>query len=347
MKRLIILSLLIITVATASPQGVLTFKDNAILAGDSVNTMEILFMSAGNPGPDQIWDFSKIQYLGKNRASYASTAEKNLTDGLRNSNMVLSDHGYEYYLQIHENNMQELGLKSKDYSFVFSDPMLKMRYPFYYGESFTDKYSGAGWYKEDKEVEVTGDYTVVADGYGTLILPDKVLKNAMRLRIEEKGVQINPCNSIERKIVRYLWFIPSARYAVLGFTTSEYTFSGQESKITHSGFINQKMSDSGLLNEVSTDLTAGDFAEESIVLFPNPFSKKLSYNYFLRKQMPVSIELMDMTGRNINNLQDNQLQMEGLHSGELDATVLNFPMGVYYLRFTFGKKVVVSKIVKM
>jgi hypothetical protein len=347
MKRLIILSFLIITVAQASAQGVLTFKDNAILAGDSVNTREILFMFAGNPGPDQIWDFSKIQYLGKNQSSYASLAQGKLTDGLRNSNMVMSDHGYEYYLQINENYMQELGLTSKDYSFVFSDPMLKMRYPFYYGERFTDKYSGLGWYKEDKEVEVTGDYTVAADGYGTLIFPDKVLTNAMRLRIEEKGVQINPCNSIERKIIRYLWYIPSARYAILGFTTSEYTFSGQAPKITYSGFINQKMSDFGTLNEVNTDQTAGDFAEESIVLFPNPFSKKLSYNYFLRKQMPVSIELMDMTGRKINYLQDNHLQPEGLHSGELDATVLNLPMGVYYLRFTFGKKVVVSKVVKM
>jgi len=347
MKKLYILSLLLFVAASISAQVILTYKDNALLAGDSVNSKEIQFMSPGNSGPDQIWDFSKIQFIGDNPVSLASEMSPTRNEGPDNSNIVLNDHGYQYYLHVNENNLEELGLISKDYSFVFSDPMLKMKYPFYYGENFTDKYSGTGTYRESRKVEISGDYTVAADGYGTLILPDRILKNAMRLRIEEKGVQVNPCNSIERTILRYVWYVPSTRYAVLGFSTSEYTTTDMAPVVSKTGFINQNMCKSGDLTSATDDLDAGDLAESSIVLYPNPFSKKLSYNYFLRKLTPVSVELMDITGRKMADLITNQIQPEGLHTGEIDATVHNLKMGVYYLRFTFGKKMVVSKIVKM
>jgi hypothetical protein len=347
MKKLITLLLIIAIGTTVSSQVVLTYKDNALLAGDSVISMEIQYTSPGNAGPDQLWDFSKIQLSNNIRVSNTSEIPADYPNGFSNSNLVLNDHGYEYYLHITENSMEELGLTSKDYSFVFSDPMLKMKYPFNYSDNFTDKYSGVGSYREDRKVEVSGTYTVIADGIGTLVLPDRILKNAMRLRIDETGVQINPCNSIERKIIRYLWYVPSARYAVLGLTSSEYTATGQEPKITTSGFINEKMLNSGDLNSINHDQTASDLAEASITLYPNPFSKNFSYSYFLREQMPVSIELMDMTGRKIIDLFKSKLQSDGLHTGELDAADYNLTMGVYYLRFTFGKKVFISKVVKM
>jgi hypothetical protein len=347
MKKLAVLILPLVIAGTASSQVILTYNDNAMLAGDSVNSKEIQFMPPGNAGPDQIWDFSKIQSIGTNPASHTANMPARHLEGLGNSNVVLIDHGYQYYLSVNENKLEEMGLVSKDYSFVFSDPMLKMKYPFYYGDNFTDKYSGTGSYKEDRKVEISGDYTVIADGYGTLILPERILKNALRLRIEEKGVQVNPCNSIERKIERFLWYIPSARYAVLGFTSSEYTATGQKPIITNTGFINEKMFNSDDLNTVSNDQAADDLAEGSIILFPNPFSKKLSYNYFLRKKMAVSIQLMDMAGRDLINILSDQEQPEGIHSGEIDAIARDLRMGVYYLRFTFGKKVVVSKVVKM
>ncbi|MEI6748754.1 MAG: T9SS type A sorting domain-containing protein [Bacteroidota bacterium] len=347
MKRLLVVSILLIFTATVSSQVVLTFKDNAPLAGDSVISQEIQFTFPGNSGSNQIWDFSKIQFINKNRVSNTSEMPAKHPEELSNSNLVLNDHGYEYFLRSSEDNLEELGLVSKEYSFVFSDPMLKMKYPFSYGDKFTDNYGGVGSYMENRKVEVSGKYTVAADGYGTLILPEKILKDAMRLRIEETGVQINPCNSIERKIVRYLWYVPSVRYAVLGFSTSEHTISGQEPKILNSGFISEKIYHKGDITALSQNLNDHDLAETSVVLFPNPFNKKLSYNYFLRKKMPVSIELMDMAGRSIINLLDNQIQPEGLHSGELDVTNFNLKMGVYYLRFSFGKKVVISKVVKI
>jgi hypothetical protein len=347
MKKLLVLSLLLIIAAIASSQVVLTFSKNGLFAGDSVYTQEIKFISPGNSGPDQIWDFSKIEFTGNNPVSLTSEMPLKHLDGLDNSNLILNDHGYEYYLNSNKDILEELGLTSKDYSFVFSDPMLKMKYPFSYGENFTDKYSGTGYYREDKKVDISGNYTVFADGYGTIILPDKILKNAMRLRIEETGTQLNPCNSIDRKIQRYLWYVPNAKHAVLGFTISEYTFSGEDPKITYTGFINQKMYNSFDLNTAATNLDAGDLAESSVVLFPNPFNKRLSYNYFLREQMQVSVELVNISGSRLAFLLDNKVQQEGMHTGEFDASSINLPMGVYYLRFTFGKKVVVSKVVKI
>jgi hypothetical protein len=347
MKKNFILSLLLILAATSYQQVLITRQDNAFLTGDSVNTREIQFMSPGDAGPGQVWDFSQIRLLDKNTASYSSEMPAKLLTGLENTNLVFNDHGYQYFMHYDENKLEELGLLSKDYYFVFSDPMLKMKYPFCYGESFSDSYGGTGFYRENKKVEVAGTYTVTADGYGSLILPDRVLKNAMRLRIEETGVQMNPCNSIERNILRYMWFVPKVRYAVLGFTTSEYTATGQLPNITYSAFINPKMCDIALEQGSATEIADAAVAEPAVVIFPNPFTKKLSYNYYLSEQIAVSVELMDISGRRISSLLPTQIQLQGMHSSELDASDFNLGMGVYYLRFTFGKKVVMSKVVKM
>ena len=54
-----------------------------------------------------------------------------------------------------------------------------------------------------------------------------------------------------------------------------------------------------------------------------------------------------MSGKYNARLLKNQIQGEGLHSGELDAVTQNLAPGVYYIRFTFGKQVVVEKVVKI
>ena len=156
------------------------------------------------------------------------------------------------------------------------------------------------------------------------------------------------CGSTVSNSVKYSWYAPGMRYPVMVISTMEYQSSGQVPTTTKAASVNlEQRSENDALTGTTEPQSQVEKSDVSVILFPNPFSEKITYNYFLRKQLPVSIELFDMTGNSRMQLIKNQVQTEGLHTGDLDGTVNGLTPGIYYFRFTFDKQVVVSKIVKI
>ncbi len=350
MKKIILSSLFLAMSAGVMAQPALTHKNNALIDGDANVYREIQFVEPGNAGPNRIWDFSKIQFTGdKHESNIQSTPSRNLS-GISEYNLLLNDSGYEYFYNFSNNGFEEKGFinKEKELTLIYSDPVMKMKYPFSFSEQFKDAYVGVATYKEGSRIDVSGDYSVEADAFGTLIFPDRVVKNALRVKITRNGLDRNMCGSTVSTSVRYLWYADGMRYPVLNISTMEYQASAQAPVVTKTAFIN-------LDQTVEGDILAGseepqiqvEKSDVSVILFPNPFSEKITYNYFLRNQIPVTIELFDMTGSSRLQIVKNQLQTEGLHTGDLDGLTIGLTPGIYYLRFTFDKQVVVSKIVKI
>lgn len=350
MKKIILSSVFLAMSVSLLAQTSLTYKSNALVTGDVNVYREIQFVDQGNAGPNQIWDFSKIQVTGKSpESNIQSVASKNLS-GVSDYNLLLNDGGYEYFFNFTENGFEEKGFINieKELTLVYSDPIVKMKYPFSFGEQFTDTYTGIAYYKGVSRIDVSGGYTVAADAFGTLIFPDRVIKNTLRLKITRNGLDRNMCGSTVSNSVRYLWYAPGMRYPVMNITTMEYQSNSQVPTVTKSASINLEQRDeSNTIAGSDEPQNQVDKSDVSVILFPNPFSEKITYNYFLRKQLPVSIELYDMTGNSRVQLVKNQIQPEGLHTGELDGMVNGLTPGIYYIRFTFDKKVVISKIVKI
>lgn len=340
-----LLFLLLFVAANSFSQVVLTYRNNAPLLGDSVYTQDIEMIAPGNAGPSQVWDFSNIRYTGEKNVSFLSPKPTQAIKGLDNFNTILNDKGYQYFYKIDEKTSELNGLVSKDYTITLDDPILKMKYPMLYGTGFKDEFSGTGVTKYKSGIAISGEYSVDADAYGTLILPDRIIKDALRIKITENKMQINPCNIYQVNTTSYYWYAPSSRYPLLGTSSREVSNNGQEPVVTNTSFINPAMCNNGILLAGSTDNP--DIGEVSLILYPNPFQDKLYYNYFLRKQLPVTVELVDVTGKTILSLVKDQVQSEGYHTGDLDAVKYDLKMGVYYFRFTFGDKVLVSKVVKM
>jgi hypothetical protein len=345
MKSVVLLFLFFVATNVFS-QVVLTYKYNAPLLGDTIITQEISLISPGNEGSGQVWDFSALQYTGEKNVSFLSRNPVQQVDGLKDYTAVLNDKGYEYFYKLDENSSEILGLVNKDLSFVLSDPILKMKYPIMYGTNFTDEFNGTGINKSKSGIAISGDYTLEANASGTIILHDRIIKDVLRLKVVENKLQINPCNIYQIKTTSYYWYAPAARYPLLGMSTREVKSNGLDLVVTNTSFINQQMCNSGILL-AGTGVENQDASEISLILYPNPFIGTLYYNYFLRKQLPITIELVDMTGKTIISLTKEQMQTEGFHTGELDAVKHNLKMGVYYFRFTLGDKVLVSKVVKM
>jgi len=343
LKKLTLLFLNLIFSITGFSQVTLSYEKNAFLKGDSICSREIAFVEAGESGPFKVWDFSKIQFTGNSPVSFVPTGTPQEKLNVSNFNLKLDEFGYEYYFNITQSQMEEVALTIKGISLVYTDPIIKLKYPFIYGQNYTDKFAGLATYPDGRTNDISGDYSVTADAYGTLILPDGIFNNALRLKIEKNSIQVNSCGPTESRSIRYVWFVPQIRYSVLSTNVTEIRSPGREPRITRTAFVNQQKKKTNILNAQSY----GNNTEVSTVAYPSPFNKILYYQYFLPKQMPVSIELLTMEGKNNITIVKNVLQSEGLHTGEIDGSVYVLNPGVYFLRYTFDKKVIVSKVVKM
>lgn len=348
MKHITYLVISLFLATSVHAQISLTFQNNALKAGELPVYQEITYVSPGDAGMNQIWDFSNIQFNGKSLDASLTSFTGGEWKGISDVNLILNEQGNEYLFQLTSDYLMESGMVSNEYTTVFSDPILKMKYPLMFGESFTDQFSGTSLYLGTSTVEVSGVYTVTADACGTLILSDRVLKDVLRIRIEKEALAVNMCGSGVSQMVRYAWYAPGYRYPVLNLTTTESRTGDQEPVITHTGYLNlQQAHITEAITGVAGRQVAEDAQDFSVIIFPNPFSEKLSYHYFLRKPVSVSVELYDVSGRTTIQLVKRQAFAEGLHSGELNALDHHLTSGVYYIRFVFDNQVVVSKVIKI
>ncbi len=333
-------------VTNAFSQFALTYKSNAPLVGDTIRTQGIEIISPGGDGLDQVWDFSKTQFTGEKATSFLTENPTQLIDGIGNHNATLSDKGYEYVYNIGENKSEIVGLVTKDLSIVFSDPIVKINYPVPFGTNFIDDFSGTGTDSYKSNIAISGTNSFKADGYGTIKLRDKTLNNVLRVKLEENKMQLNPCSVYEMKTTTYFWYAPTFRYPVMGTTTRVVKSSIQNTVVTQTAFINEKVINAGSL-VTGLDQNGIDANQISLSLYPNPFVEILNYSYYLTKQMPVTIEMIDITGKTIMEIVSGQVQSEGFHSGQIDAVKNQLVRGMYSFRIKCGENVLVSKAVKM
>jgi len=331
----------------AFSQTTLTHEQNALKPGDNNTFQAIDYVLPGGSGSNQIWDFSKIQYTGESdQGSVYDTPVKPLK-GVLAFNLLVSEKEKEFYYRTTDNSLEELGYISEDFEVVYSDPVLKVIYPFSFGDAFSDQWKGDALFKGVTNIDLSGEHTVTADAFGTLILPDRVLKNTLRVKSEKHGIEVNMCGSTEVWLTRYLWYAPGYRYPVMYTSVKEYIITGQEPVVTKVSGVNLDQT-VDILAEVDNGEQVTELnSDVSVIVYPNPFDERLTYNYFLRKDLSVSIDLYDISGRIDKSLLETQNQPEGLYTKALIATDHNLRPGIYYLRFTFDNKVIVKKIVKL
>ena len=349
MKKLYILLLSLLFLADATGQVFLTYQNNCPVAGDTSILLEIVYVEPGNAGENLVWDFSGIRFTGKSTYSAINSDPAAKTSGHSEKSFVDVEDGVDYNYLFSENSYSETdyGNASKKMSVVYSDPIVRMKYPFVYGHQFSDHFSGEMFYNRASRAAINGDYTVTADAFGTLVLPDRILKNTLRVKAVKQSLQEGVCGSCQCTHIRYYWYAPGYRYPVLMISHAESRYGIKEPVIINNGWVNTDQKIYGSRAHASETNGNPGVSGNLVIVFPNPFSEQATYNYLLSQQMPVMVELYDISGRFNITLERKQLQPEGLHSGTINASALGLPPGVYYLRFTFDMQVLVSKIIRM
>ncbi len=279
-----------------------------------------------------------------------------IAEGVGNYKLSISENGNNFFMNSSASDLEEWGYINQEQKLIlrYSDPVIKMKYPFSFGDQQTDHFIGVASYSDTNTIDFFGDCTLAADAYGKLVLPNQIIENVLRIKSVKKGLQINMCGTTDINMTRYSWYASGYRYPVLSVCTVETRNNEGVPQVTKSAFVNTHQ-----LIERSAILMAGNSITEksegkqpekngvTVTLSPNPFDRNLTFTYFLTEQMPVSIELYDMSGKHNGWLVKTQEQSAGLHTGELDAQTYGLMPGAYFLRFTFDRQVVMRKVVKL
>ncbi len=330
---------------TTFGQVTLTKQQNGLVAGEISVTREVAWVDPGSPGENRIWDFSSLDYSGRT-SPYGVVADSDGFAGDVAGSMMFAEEGYEYRYSEGDRDLNETGYLNPAKKMVaeYSDPIRRMAYPFSYGDSFTDTFAGTGWHNKTSRIDLTGTITYTADATGTLILPDRILKNSLRVKSEKRSVQIGVCGSTQVIVTRYSWYAPGYRYPVMMESSTDIIYGDREPLTTRVAWVGSVPQSS---ETVAAGTNDGDVSDDhTVMVFPNPFGEQLNYSYFLRHSLPVKVEMYDVAGRMTLQAEPLRQQQEGLHSGVLRSAVMSLRPGVYYLRFTIGSDVVVSKVVK-
>ena len=164
--------------AESFAQMPITFQLNGPVLGDSTNYYDFQYTNPGSSGPNQIWDFSNIKLTGSLLTNRLDNSPTSNLAGVANFNEIIKEKGFEFYNSVNQDSVVEMGYTTQDIALVYSDPIVKLKFPFSYLQSYTDTFVGTAVFSKKLNIDFNGSYSVTADSYGTLILPDRKIGRA-------------------------------------------------------------------------------------------------------------------------------------------------------------------------
>ncbi|MDR0729117.1 MAG: PKD domain-containing protein, partial [Prevotellaceae bacterium] len=139
----------------------------------------------------------------------------------------------DFYFTASDKGNRYTGWMSPDKQVSFDAPVTKLPFPFAFGDSVSESYTAHGRYHNDSLTGfITGNYTVVADAYGTVVLPDgRELCNALRIKTIDSYTE-HYCKTTEVTIEKYLWYTPYYRFPVFTVVQAVYGYTHEPARDT-------------------------------------------------------------------------------------------------------------------
>lgn len=199
--------------AIMEAQNELSVGTNLMRDSDSVSMQEVTFTWCGDSGMNCIWDFSSVE------DEYGAYPIEFRTDTLGNYKVFEDGHISTYCFN--SNTIQQTKLENRFQILTYHEPMFVIRYPFRYGDSFTQSYSGVGMYCGEHQLKFSGQSSVSADGYGKLILSendtiDNVLRvyrlTTMSIAMDMDSIALDTALLKQEVVEQYEWYVKGYRY---------------------------------------------------------------------------------------------------------------------------------------
>ena len=173
--RYSILLLCLLTVLGISSQTVINERDNRLRSGD-VLLKALVGFDGRHGGRDVIWDMSDSD-IGRKRFEHSYVC----IDSIEN-NLCLTATGSNTYYRLSGHDLLLCGYENNMYKIDYETCETKLHYPFCYGDSIFSYFNGIGTYCDKSRIHSFGYTKTVADGCGSLILPNNdTLINVLRV----------------------------------------------------------------------------------------------------------------------------------------------------------------------
>ncbi|MFN0275213.1 MAG: T9SS type A sorting domain-containing protein [Chitinophagales bacterium] len=201
-------------------------------AGDSyvMKGIEEISLEPGDGGADVTWDFSTaVLNGGTDMREVVDAATSTYGSDFPDANIatVTNDTSFTYYF-ISGVLLSYYGTATPSLSQIFDEPADLVDFPVTYNDTKTDDFSGSATIL-GFEATLTGSSTMIADGYGTVILPggasySDVLRLKLDLNIlaEVTGLPI----TAEINSTIYYWLLDGITGPVIQYTSAETAISG-------------------------------------------------------------------------------------------------------------------------
>lgn len=310
-------------------QVTMTKATHGLVSGQTNNAWMVTYQQPGAAGKNVIWDFSNVEL--KDNMLSTSDIEGNFGE----SNVrAIRDDGYTFFFNVTDKGNEYTGYEVGNRKMLYDKPILKTIYPQKFNTRFSGSFSG-NIYTEgsDKVMHVEGTYSTHADAWGTLLLPDGISFQALRVRTTESNGQM--------ELVKYLWYTQENRYPV--FVTMENYAIANDGTTRHlifsSSFLNAN------INKSDNNYTGmQNIAASPYKVFPNPFKNEIRMSYNLPEKMNVAISLYDANGAKLVTLVSEDQSGNQIVSQDV-SKYAQLP-GVYILKIQLGGKVYTEKLMK-
>lgn len=337
MKYILTFSLLLMFIVNASAQMTIS---NPPSIGDSyvIRYCDTNSVSQGNGGANQTWNFSSINLLNDSTAiEWVTSSGTPYASSYPNSDRAQKTNDNYSYYSVQSGDLTYYGTGSATASEVLTNTYPHMKYPFTFGNSYSDNFAGS-IVTTGLTFERRGTINVNADGWGTINLPAGSFGNSVRVHTTlDITDSLGGAFPIVVKTLTntYQWYIPEKKYPVFSITTIAITTIAGTT-VTKQVYYSPNQTVG--ITQISTNIPDGFELSQN---YPNPFNPETKINFSLPENSDVVLQIFDMSGKEVETLMNGKLPA-GVYEAVWDAS--RFSTGAYFYRLTANGYVTSKKM---
>ena len=325
---------------TLSAQTVLTYATHGMQEGDVLTLTNLTDFKVGNGGADQVWDFSNAKTNGSTQ-----TIEYNANPSAERPFACLMDKKSTVFHSVSNKEKLYYGVRYNNANIEFEKPIKELVFPFRYQSQISGEMKGTYTIlPSGKKETIDGNYSVTADGWGTIILPNRVtLHNVLRVVYVKDYTQTMGNLQYYITVKHYLYYAAESRYAVLQVREVKSSCDCACNSNELTACYNASVVPFVQNNEPKPQSLSETAPELNFTLYPNPAKTELRVNYNLSANANITISIIDLAGKKMKTIV-NAKQELGTYS--VTGNVADLPNGTYLLEMQINDKVYTETFIK-
>ncbi|WP_455584939.1 T9SS type A sorting domain-containing protein [Bacteroides sp.] len=202
--------LLFVGIVSAIAQQTTLSEERNEVRSDKLEKQQLDYHFQGPSGPKVIWNFHQLESSGKPYQLRYYVDESDTTG------FIGVEHNTAYHYRKTGDSILLVKYANRTLSLNYSEPEVRLKYPFHYGDSVQSHFEGTGYYSHSIPMKLSGESVVKADGWGMLVIPGgDTLRQVLRVNTLRECKLVAGMDSSEIAYDCYSWYARGYRYPIL------------------------------------------------------------------------------------------------------------------------------------